>query len=162
MGAFQQAEELRNFRAQSRTEVVMPSTFADPELVFEPILKQIATWFTRFEVRAPLSRSVLICPLDSAGTSSRVQTSTILAGGQVTFNSMGRPTMQRWDEVSLALQPVALILGLFIGQCRPQAGCEDSISGTAEQGSLRAGVAAQVQQAVPALAGPGRQQHEVP
>lgn len=51
LGAFQRADELRNFRQQSRTEVVMPRTFADPDQIFEPILKQIATWFTRFEVR---------------------------------------------------------------------------------------------------------------
>ena len=51
LGALQRADELRNHRQRSRTEVVMPKTFADPDLIFEPILKQIATWFTRFEVR---------------------------------------------------------------------------------------------------------------
>ena len=51
VGAIQRAEELRSFRRQRRTEVVLPRTFADPDVVLAPVFTQIAAWFKHSEVR---------------------------------------------------------------------------------------------------------------
>ena len=53
VGAIQRAEELRSFRQQRRTELVLPREFADPDMVLEPapVFAQIAAWFKQNEVR---------------------------------------------------------------------------------------------------------------
>ena len=50
IGNLQRAEELRSFRQQRRTEVVLPRTFADPDVVLAPVFSQIAAWFKHSEV----------------------------------------------------------------------------------------------------------------
>ncbi len=51
IGNLQRAEELRSFRQQRRTEIVLPRTFADPDVVLAPVFSQIAAWFKHSEVR---------------------------------------------------------------------------------------------------------------
>ena len=51
IGALGRAEELRSFRQQRRTEIVLPRTFADPDVVLAPVFSQIAVWFKHSEVR---------------------------------------------------------------------------------------------------------------
>ena len=61
VGAVQRAEELRSFRQQRRTEIVLPRTFADPDVVLAPVFSQIAAWFKHSEVRACGAISLRIC-----------------------------------------------------------------------------------------------------